>query len=78
MDKPRLRASKNGFITLAVHPFHVPSEVVVESLPLTRQSGFVACPTIALCDVEADTLARMCDDFRHAVFAKAGKADPAK
>ena len=35
-----------------------------------------AGPKWALAEVDAETLATMCEDFRKEVFRKAGKADP--
>jgi len=48
--------------------------------PGRRQDGFNpdAVPKWELHDVDADTLAAQCDQFRAEVFLKAGKSDPAK
>jgi hypothetical protein len=33
-------------------------------------------PTVPLKAVDAETLSKMCDEFRAAIFKKAGKKDP--
>lgn len=58
-------------------PWLVPNFAVVESAARPRQEGFHTAQTVSLSELPAETLASMCDDFRAAVFAKAGKPDPA-
>ncbi len=49
-----------------------PNCVAAEHVP-----GRLAAPAIwPLKDVDADTLADLCDQFRAEIFRKAGKADP--
>lgn len=45
--------------------------------PRKRQDGFQETPGLPLKEVDADTLAALCDEFRAEVFKKAGKTDPA-
>lgn len=61
-----------------LRPFMVPNFVIQVTPAAPRQQGLREAPCYSLDEVDADTLARMCDEFRAAVFAKAGKADPAK
>ena len=50
-----------------IKPFNVPNYAVPEN---GGEGG------IQLSDIPATTLARMCDEWREAVFAKANKPDP--
>ena len=52
--------------------FTVPNYVVAEMPARPRQQA----PSFPLSELEAETLARLCDEFRAAVFEKAGKVDP--
>ncbi len=61
---------------IELRPFTVPNYVIQVTGATRRQDGFREAPSYPLSEVDADTLARMCSDFRAAVFAKAGKADP--
>jgi hypothetical protein len=65
-------------VKIELHPFTVPNYVIQVVPVRPRQEGFKEAPAYPLSEVDADTLATMCSDFRAAVFAKAGKADPAK
>ncbi len=56
--------------------FTVPNFVIQVVPPRPRQEGFTEAPKYALAEIPAEDLASLCDDFRAAVFAKAGKADP--
>lgn len=59
-----------------VEPFAVPS--LVRASPQQRDDEKIyASPTWPLAEVSAVVLAQLCDQFRAAVFAKAGKSDPA-
>jgi hypothetical protein len=60
-----------------LRPFTVPNYVIEETEPRPKQEGFKEAPKHLLADLEPQTLAQMCDDFRTAVFAKAGMKDPA-
>jgi len=64
-------------IEIELHPFTVPNFVIRK--PRARReseekdsSSF----SYALDELDANTLERMCDDFRDAVFKKAGKQRP--
>lgn len=58
-------------------PMRVPNFVIQKMPPRPRQEGMVESPKFALAELDADTLAGLCDEFRAEVFAKAGKVDPA-
>ena len=62
---------------IELRPFTVPNFVIQVTAPRPKQEGMREAPSYALEEVDADTLATMCSDFRAAVFAKAGKLDPA-
>lgn len=57
-------------------PFSTPNYVIAASEPVMRQDGFKEAPKWPLSELDAETLAAMCDDFRAAIFKKAGKPDP--
>jgi hypothetical protein len=67
-------ASKN----VELQPFTVPNYVRQSMPPVKRQDGWHEAPIHPLGDLDAETLAQLCDDFRRAVFEKAGKADPSR
>ncbi len=62
--------------TSELQPFTVPNYVIVKMPPRPRQDGFVESPKYALAELTPDVLAVLCDEFRAAVFAKAGRRDP--
>ena len=57
-------------------PMWVPNFVLQKMPPRPRQDGFAEGPKFALAELDAATLAGLCDQFRKDVFAKAGKVDP--
>jgi hypothetical protein len=59
---------------LELNPFDVPDHVTVKLPPGRREDGMQALPTIALQDIDEETLASLCDEFTEAVFAAAGKS----
>ena len=60
-----------------LRPFTVPNFVLVEcGSAYSRTEGPPASMSYRLADLETETLAALCDDFRRSVFEKAGKADP--
>lgn len=63
-------------MNIKLRPFQVPDFVIAETPARPRQEGFVGSPSWPLAEVDAETLAEMCDAFRYAVFCKAGKTDP--
>ena len=65
-------------ITLEVElkPFTVPNYVLVVSKPGLRQDGMTDTPKYLLSDIDSATLDKMCSQFRHDVFAKAGRYPP--
>jgi hypothetical protein len=65
-------------VKIELRQFTVPNYVIQVVPARPRQEGFKEAPAYPLSEVDAGTLANMCSDFRAAVFAKAGKPDPAK
>ena len=59
-----------------LRPFTVPNFVLAEGPAYSRIEGPPASMSYRLADLETETLAALCDDFRRSVFEKAGKADP--
>ena len=58
-------------------PFSVPNYVIVKMPPRSRQEGLDSnAPKFELKDLDAEELSKMCNDFRKAIFCKAGKKDP--
>jgi hypothetical protein len=65
-------------MSVELRPFTVPNYVTQVTPARPRQEGFAESPKYALAEIDAETLARLCDEFRRAVFEKAGKADPSR
>lgn len=66
-------------VELEVHQFVVPNHAVIVRPPVTRQEGLsFHNNTIELSALTPEVLSQMCDEFRAAIFKKAGKADPTK
>jgi hypothetical protein len=73
-------------IMIDLAPFSVPESVqlCIPDQPqdngptpgLTELFDFTSRPKLALSEIDADSLAELCDQFRRAIFEKAGKADP--
>jgi len=63
-------------ISLKLKPFQTPNFVIVEMPPRPRQEGMQEALSFPLSEVDAETLYRMCDDFRREVFRKAGRDLP--
>ena len=65
-------------MNIEVQPWSVPNYVIGKMPARPAQGDFNpdAGPKWALAEVDAETLATMCEDFRKEVFRKAGKADP--
>jgi len=57
-------------------PWNTPNFVLAKTGPRTRQEGIINPPSWHLRDVDAETLSKMCDDFRADIFFKAEKKDP--
>lgn len=64
--------------TVNLQPFRVPNFVIQDAPARPRQEGFTESPKYALSELEPETLAELCDDFRRSVFEKAGKDDPSR
>lgn len=64
-------------MNIELQPWAAPNFVIMVTPPRPRQEGIHHVSTFPLQAVDADALAKMCDDFRAEVFRKAGKTDPA-
>jgi hypothetical protein len=69
---------KEAYMNVELSPWIVPNFVSAKMPPRPRQDGFNpdAVPKWSLAELDVNTLARQCDDFRAEVFRKAGKPDP--
>jgi hypothetical protein len=65
-------------IEVELQPFSVPNFVLTVQEARPRQDGFQETPNLALSDLDPPTLEMLCDEFRDAVFSKAGKQQPPK
>lgn len=63
-------------IQTKLKPFSTPNFVSIELPPRPRECGMIELPSIALKDLDEDTLSQLCEEFRQNVFRKAGKKDP--
>lgn len=63
-------------IEVSLKPFITPNYVLTDEPPNSREDGYVECRQFRLSELHADTLSKMCDDFRKEVFKKAGKQEP--
>ena len=63
-------------IEVKLKPFQVPNFVLVEPTPGRRDEGMKEPSKFHLSDLDSDSLAKLCDEFRKQVFAKAGKTEP--
>jgi len=59
-----------------IKPFQVPNFVIVDGKPGLKLSGFKESSSIPLAELDPEQLSVLCDEFRSAVFAKAGKEEP--
>ena len=50
--------------------------VIVDELDHRKENGFSEARKFHLSEVDAETLSKMCDDFRSEIFKKAGKRPP--
>ena len=63
-------------LNVQLQPFQVPNYVIQKEGVRPREESYHEAPRHRLADVDAETLARLCDEFRATVFEKAGKTDP--
>lgn len=63
-------------IEIELLPMHVPDYVLQKQVPRPRQLGFTEAIKYHISDLPSQTLSALCDEFRNAVFEKAGKKDP--
>ena len=72
------RKEKKVKATLQVElqSFQTPNFVRAVSKPGLKQDGMQEIPAYPLSDLDADTLDRLCREFRDEVFRKAGKQQP--
>ena len=60
-------------IEIELQPFTVPNFVLTVPKAGNRQDGFKEVPKYSLSELSAETLDKLCMDFRSEVFRKAGK-----
>ena len=63
-------------IEVKLKPFNTPNYVIVDEPAKLREEGFTEGRKFSLSELDADTLSRMCYDFRIEIFKKAGKREP--
>ena len=63
-------------IEVELQPFTIPNFVLTVKEPRPKQDCIQEIPKYALSELDTYTLDRLCDEFRDAVFAKAGKQQP--
>jgi len=63
-------------LQVELQPFLVPNFVRAVGKVGLKQDGLQELPGYPLSDLDAETLSRLCDDFRDEVFKKAGKQQP--
>lgn len=63
-------------MTIELQPFGTPNFVIQKMAPRPKQEGMIECPKYHLRELDADTLAELCDQFRREIFEKAGMPDP--
>lgn len=61
-----------------IKPFTTPNFVILDIPERSKQAGFQELQCLPIKDVDVETLDKLCQDFREAVFTKAGKPDPSK
>lgn len=66
----------NANIEVKLKPFKTPNFVLVEEPAKPREEGFAEGRKFSLSELDADTLSRMCNDFRAEIFKKAGRHEP--
>lgn len=62
-------------LDMKIRPFPVPDSVILDQPPGQRQDGLKPLPEVLLSYLSVETLDQLCNEFRAAVFAKAGKQD---
>jgi len=61
-------------VNIELEPFRVPNYVLVKQKAGLRQDGFqVDTPKYHVRDLDVETLERLCNEFRQAIFEKAKK-----
>ena len=66
-------------IEIEIIPFDAPDVIVLKTPPRPRHEGFNLNNSVMhVSEVDAETLSKLCNDFRAEVFKKAGKIDPYK
>ncbi len=60
-------------VKVEIAPFKVPDKVDVKGSGSLKQAGFTDQRTLHLSELDLDTLGKLCDEFRVAVFKKAGE-----
>lgn len=65
-------------IELKLRPFPIPDGVTIDRPPGLRQDGFIPAPVLKLGELDEETLEQLCEQFKDAVFKKAGKLSKAE
>jgi len=60
---------------IELRPFTVPNFVLPVARVGKREEGFQESPSFALRELSAETIDKLCKQFRHDVFMKAEKQD---
>ena len=62
--------------SIKLQPFAVPDDAIPAGGTGRRQDGPLFRTPIPLSELSPETLSALCDNFRSAVFQRAGKLDP--
>jgi len=63
-------------LDIELEPFRTPNYVLVKQRPKPRQEGYNGdTPKYHISELDSETLGALCDEFRAAIFEKAGKLD---
>ena len=65
-------------LKLKLKPFTVPNFVIGEGQVASRQEGWAQNPPYPLSYLDSETLLELCNEFKRAVFKKAGLPEPPK
>jgi hypothetical protein len=63
-------------MNIELKPFNTPNFVIQKVAAGKRQDGFTEAPKYSLCEIPAETLDELCNEFRAEIFKKAKKKDP--
>lgn len=63
-------------IKVELVPMGTPNFIMQKMSAGQKQDGFKESPKFALSELDEETLAGLCDEFRAEIFQKAGQIDP--